>query len=192
MGTFCTNITLLGADRAAVEAYLVEHGRAAFVGTWGAHTVVFDEQGEAQDGSHAALAAELSAVLGCVAVAALDHDSDILYLQLFESGEVRGEYNSAPGYFEDDPDAGPGPGGPEAWALGLDPASLVALVGRGDADRVAAITGTDAVFAEDVHAALLEELGLPLAACGFGFSYLSRGELPDDADAGNLRRVPVG
>ena len=186
MGTFCTNITLVGVDPSVVEPLLIEAGRPAYVGGWDGHTVVFDEAGEAQDGSHASLAADLSARLGCVAVAALNHDDDILYLQVFEAGTVRGEYHSQPEAFAEDPDA---PGGDERWLLGLDPAALVALVGRGDPDRVAAIAAGDAVFAGDVHHALLTELGLPLAACGFGYRYLSNGDAPDDAAAGALHEV---
>ena len=206
MGTFCTNITLVGADPVAVEQLLVDAGRAAFVGSWDGDTVVYDERGEAQDGSHAALAQELSAVLGCVAVASLNHDDDILYLQVFERGEVRGEYNSAPDYFDDGGDgmavgpdtaiddipriglaAGPDP---QRWLLGLDPATLVRLVGRGDADRLAGIAAGDALFASDLHAEILDELGLPQAACGTGYRYLTNGELPEDADAGGLHEVP--
>ena len=197
MGTFCTNITLIGADPAAVEAHLVAIGRTAYLGTWGDRTVVYDEVGEAQDGSHAALAAELSEVLGCVAVASLDHDDDILYLQVFGHGESLGEYNSAPDYFDDDDeddeddverDEGDD-GSPARWALGLDPETLVRAVGHGDAAHLAVIADRDAVFATDLHLAIVTELGLPTAACGVGFTYLSRGELPADAEAGGLHLV---
>src|SRR5690349_2166765 len=91
VGTFCTNVTLVGVDPAAVEPLLRAPSRPAFIGSWDGHTIVYDEAGEAQDGSHSELAAELSGTLGCVAVAALVHDDDILYLQVFEAGEVRGE-----------------------------------------------------------------------------------------------------
>jgi hypothetical protein len=202
MGSFATNITLVRVAPSAVEPLLVEAGRSAFIGGQDIHTVVYDEQGEAQDGSHAALAQELSARLGCVAVASLNHDDDILYLQVFEGGEVRGEYNSAPDYFADaygfdDPDAEPDAGdggdvgvGGERFSLGLDPARFAALVGHGDADRLAALMAGDEVFASDLHHAVASELGLPTAACGFGFTYLARGELPDELGDDDLHRVP--
>lgn len=178
MGTFCTNSTLIGADPAAVEAHLVTIGAPAYLGTWGDRTVVYDEAGEAQDGSHAALAAELSEVLGCVAVASLNHDDDILYLQVFEHGRSLGELNSAPDYFDDDDDdddaatggldgADDPAAGPSRWALGLDAEVLVRVVGHGDPVRLAAIADRDMVFATDLHRALVAELGLPTAACGF-------------------------
>lgn len=204
MGSFCTNITLVGVDPDAVAPLLEQAGRAAYLGGAGGHTVVYDELGEAQDGSHAALAQELSAALGCVALASLNHDDDILYLQAFEDGEVRGEYNSAPDHFDDvdelvelgvvdpEPAAGPGAGGlgRERWNLGLDPARLVALVGTGDADSLAHVAASDAVFASDLHAQLVEVLGLPAAAVGAGYRYLERGEVPTDLDG--LRRVGPG
>lgn len=197
MGAFCTNITLIGADPAAVEAHLVTIGRTAYLGTWGNSTVVYDEVGEAQDGSHAALAAELSDVLGCAAVASLNHDDDILYLQVFEQGRSLGELNSAPDYFDDDDDSSTAAldgaddpaAGPSPWALGLDPEMLVRTVGHGDPARLAAIADRDAVFASDLHLAIVTELGLPSAACGVGFTSLSRGELPADAEAGGLHLV---
>jgi len=228
MGSFCTNITLIGADPAAAEAHLLAVGRAAYLGTWGNHTVVYDEVGEAQDGSHAALAAELSDVLGCVSLASLNHDDDIVYLQVFRWGQSLGEFNSAPDYFDDEdgaggatrgwsdgvgsfalgdlvdvderataepdaPDAVVDPGtvtaGPSRWALGLDAAALVRVVGHGDPARLAAVAAADEVFARDLHHAMVTELGLPAAACGFGFTYLSNGELPDDADDGGLHLV---
>lgn len=196
MGTFATTITLVGVDASAVEPLLVERGRSAYVGTWGGDTVVFEAAGEVQDGSHATLALDLSAVLGCVALATLNHDDDVLYVQVFESGAARGELNTAPDFFADafgdgaelDLELGPD-GEPARWAQGLDPAALVALVGRGDVDRVAAVAGGDAVFASDVHAALVAELGLPAAAVGLGYRYLAQGERPADAEAGGLRHV---
>ena len=85
-------------------------------------------------------------------------------------------YNSAPDYFDDIPDDIPRIGlaaapGADRWLLGLDPAGLVRLVGAGDAERLATIAAGDEVFATDLHASMLEELRLPLAACGVGYRY---------------------
>ncbi len=196
MGSFCTNVTLVGVDPAAAEPLLVAAARPSFIGSWDGHTVVYDEGGEAQDGSHAELAAELSGTLGCVAVAALVHDDDILYLQVFEDGEVRGEFNSAPDYFDDIPADIPRIGlaaapGADRWLLGLDPAGFVRLVGAGDVERLTTIAAGDEVFATDLHATMFEELRLPLAACGFGFRALSQGERPADAEAGRLHPIEL-
>src|SRR5262245_42180319 len=123
MGNFYTNVTLSDVDPAAVEAWLVGDGRQAFVGTWGRHTVVYDSAGEIQDGSHAQLAERLSAVFGCAALAALNHDDDVLVLDLYVDGASRGEFNSLPEFFADD--------GEEAamWSGGLDVAALIAVYG---------------------------------------------------------------
>ncbi len=184
MGNFYTNVTLLGADPAAVQGWLRASGRRCYLGTWGQHTVVFDEAGEAQDGSHAGLAAELAAAIGCGAIAALNHDDDVLLLQAFSSEVLVGEYNSCPDYFADmDEDGEEGvdgePGAP-SWSHGFGPDDLVRLCGTGTPATLAAIMQTDEVFAVDLHAKIAAELGLPGAACGVGYTYLAQGVLPTD------------
>lgn len=47
------------------------------------------------------------------------------------------------------------------------------------------------VFAIDRHAALVEVLGLPSQAVGFGFEYIENDELPDDLDPEDLYRVDL-
>ena len=182
MGSFYTNVTLVGIDAAPVIELLESQGRRAFVGIVGPDLVVYDEAGESQDGSHAALAAELSTIFATKSLAALNHDDDILFLQAFDEGTLVGEYNSDPDYFED---MGGGPG--EAGSL--DGAALTALFGRGDAVAVQALLDEDAVFASDQHAAILDVLGLPAAACPFGFNYLRDGDIPDGLDDSTLRRI---
>ena len=184
MGNFYTNITVVGVDGGRVATWLEEAGRTAYVGTWGADTVVFDRDGEAQDGSHTTLAAELSAVLGAPTIAILNHDDDVLMLDAFDSGVLRGSYNSCPDYFGDDDDDDES--GTPSWSLDLDPAALVALVGRGDAAVLATIMGGDELFAVDLHAAIVAALGLPDAAAGLGYRYLEHG---DEHGGGDLRRV---
>ena len=186
MGSFYTNVTLVGVDAAPVLEWLATQSRRAFVAIVGPDLVVYDEAGESQDGSHAALAAELSTIFATSALAALNHDDDILFLQAFDQGALVGEYNSQPDYFGDDGDAD-GPGGSDPGSL--DGATLVTLFGRGDAAAVQAVLDEDAVFASEQHLAVVEQLGLPLAAAGFGYTYVSNGEHPDGLDEDTLRRV---
>jgi len=187
MGNFYTNITVVGGDSARIASWLDGAHRAAFVGTWDGHTVVFDRDGEAQDGSHTTLAAELSAVLDSPAIAVLNHDDDVLMLDVFDAGTLRGSYNSCPDYFGDDDDDDES--GSPSWSLDLDPAAIVALVGRGDAGALATVMGGDELFAIDLHAAIVEELGLPDAAVGLGYRYLDQGDVPESPATGGLRHV---
>ena len=149
MGSFYTNVTLVGVDAAPVLDWLDGQGRQAYVAIVGPDLVVYDAAGESQDGSHATLAAELSTIFATKALAALNHDDDILFLQAFDQGTLVGEYNSQPDYFDDG----------------------------------------DAVFASDQHVAVVEHLGLPLAAAGFGYTYIANGEHPEGVDAETLRQV---
>jgi hypothetical protein len=88
MGNFYTNYTLRGPSQQAVAAALA--GRAAFVTP--AHNgsvVVFDEKSESQDlGAIAEFAARLSREFDCPVLALLNHDDDILWYQLYLSGEL--------------------------------------------------------------------------------------------------------
>jgi hypothetical protein len=186
MGSFYTNVTLVGVDAAPVLEWLDAQGRQAYVAIVGPDLVVFDAAGESQDGSHAALASELSTIFGAKALAALNHDDDILFLQAFDRGTLVGEYNSQPDYFGEDGDED-GPGGSDPGSL--DGATLVALFGAGEASTLQALLDEEAVFASDQHVAIVEHLGLPLAAAGFGYTYLSNGEHPDGVDADTLRQV---
>ncbi len=185
MGSFYTNVTLVGVDAAPVLDWLDGQGRQAYVAIVGPDLVVYDAAGESQDGSHATLAAELSTIFATKALAALNHDDDILFLQAFDQGTLVGEYNSQPDYFDDGDAEGPGGSDPGS----LDGATLVALFGTGDAEALQALLDGDAVFASDQHVAVVEHLGLPLAAAGFGYTYIANGEHPEGVDAETLRQV---
>ena len=175
MGSFYTNITLKGqTQQQAVEAMA---GRVAFVSpTVRDATVIFDQECEEQlTAALAALAAQLSTTLSCPALAVMNHDDDVLWLQLFEGGSSPGgEYVSAPGYFT----------GTSSPPAGSDPGALATAFGVPQAaDEVERIlqqgTGESGyVFALEQHSDLLKALGLPSFASEVGFTYLSEGEFP--------------
>jgi hypothetical protein len=187
MGNFYTNYTLRGPSQQAVAAALA--GRAAFVTP--AHNgsvVVFDEKSESQDlGAIAEFAARLSREFDCPVLALLNHDDDILWYQLYLSGELTDEYDSSPGYFDSSADP-TGPAGGDArklcTAFG---ASCVAEVER--ILRRSSFDEDGYAFAVERHADLARALGIPSFSVGAGYRYVAEGELPDGLDEHDLTRV---
>lgn len=177
MGNFYVNYTLRGVSQKAVAAALA--GRSAIITPdQNGCVVAFDEESDTQDGKVITeLGSRLSRVLSCPVLAVLNHDDDILWYQLFESGVVTDEYDSSPGYF--DPSAEPsGPAGGDAIKLcaafeGND-APAVENVLRKACDHEHGYG-----FAVERHADLVTALGLPAFAVGTGYRYVCGGELPE-------------
>ena len=149
MGRFYSNYTLRGPSQPEVASALA--GRSAFVTH--AHNgcvVVYDEASEAQDFAIIReLGARLSLQLRRPVLAAVVHDDDILFFQLYEGGEVTDDYDSSPGYF----DAEAEPSAPD----GGDADRLCAAFGTSNAAEVSAILrkstyDDDGPFATDRHA----------------------------------------
>lgn len=101
MGGMYTNITLRGPTLDSVLAYLNAQAIVAYVAApQGPYVVVYDQASESQE--EAILTArteQLSRQFECAALAALNHDDDILMYWLYEKGEQIDHYDSAPGYF---------------------------------------------------------------------------------------------
>jgi hypothetical protein len=188
MGSFYTNITLRTTQQNRVVDTLSAGGRTAFVSQpQNGCIVVYDSDTEDQDiDSLRELGDSLSVKLGCVALAVLIHDDDLLLYTLHESGKVVDEYASAS---FDETDAAP---------EGGDSARLCRAFGASDATRVETILRTDRaggsgggyVFETERHEDLVNALGLPLFAVATGFHYLDEGELPEGATPGTF--VSVG
>jgi hypothetical protein len=179
VGAFYTNITLRTRDQARVAATLKAAKRQAFVSApSNGCTVVYDRESEEQDVDVLKdLAGSLSARLGCVALAVLNHDDDVLIYTLHEDGRLVDEYNSSPEYFESGPGASPEGGDAERLCrdFGAD----------GKVDDVETVLrtpwGTDDgfVFEMERHQELVTLLGLPSASVPAGYNYLEEGEFPD-------------
>ena len=186
MGQFYTNFTCRGPSQQEVASALA--GRSAIVTT--AHNgcvVAYDEASEAQDFAIIGeLGARLSSELHCPVLAAVVHDDDILFFQLYEGGEVTDDYDSSPGYFDADAE----PSAPD----GGDAHRLCAAFGTTNVSEVSAILrkstyDDDGPDAADRHAQLVAALGLPPWAVGAGFSYVAEGEIPDGLSEAQLLKT---
>lgn len=180
MGNSYCNVTLLGTNVDDVRSVAP---RSAFVTSQHDAVVLFaeaDDEGTSRSGER------LSAVLGCVAVSVTVHDDDIFVFEVHDRGrsvvsfavpDPAEFFGFEPEMLTDfDPELLDEIGGlsPSDGAGVPAPDAIVAAVQRGDVDAVGAALAEDVVFATQRHAAMAEALGLPLAAVGWGYRYLSR------------------
>jgi hypothetical protein len=174
MGNFYTNITL---DRpaAAAAAELTAAGRNAYVAATGERCVVYDGECESQDTQVlAALAEHLATRLDTWALAVLNHDDDVLWLQLYFGADLVAEYANR--------------GGPRT-----DVGALCRTLGRpGDVTAVWVLLRLPFLLQVWRHRRLVRRLRLPEAAVGFGFTYIARGEAPTGVAPDRLLRVRGG
>ena len=178
MGNFYTSYTLRGPDQNAVAAIMA--GRSALVTP--AHdgcVVVFDEESDGQnDEIIAELASRLSGQFRCPLLAVMNHDDSILWFQLYLSGELVNEYNSAPGYFEteDEEAAAAGPEGGDAKKLCAAFESNEIVKVEKILREPGAADGSY-VFEIERHIDLARALGIPEFGAG-GFNQISEEALP--------------
>jgi hypothetical protein len=185
MGNFYVNYTLRTSDPLTVQKALV--GRAAVITpAKDGYVVVFDSESDDQDLRVVeALGAELSSALRCVVLAVLNHDDDVLWFRLFDSGAVLDEYNSCPGYFE----------GGSTTPEGGNGKTLCKAFGKSAPERereVEAILHDSSrarfTFEVERHEALTKALGLPDWAVGMSYRYIDNGEMPDGLREDDLLR----
>ena len=187
MGNFYTNYTLRGPTQNEVAAALT--GRNAVVAPQrNGCVVVFDEQSDEQDmGRITELASQLSRTLRCPVLAILNHDDDVLWYQLHESGDLSDEYNSSPGYFGEPAESSDPAGG--------DARKLCAAFSAANIEVVEAILRKPScdpegyVFAFDRHADLVCALGLPEFVVGTAFSSFDHDEYPESITSEDIVRT---
>jgi hypothetical protein len=187
MGNFYTNHTLRGPAQQAVASALAGHS-AVVAPIQDGCVVVFDEQSDYQDTRVISnLAERLSREFDCPVLATLNHDDDILWYQLYLSGQLADEYDSCPGYFDDSAE----PSGP----AGGDAQKLCDAFGASDAAKVERILRKSAIdqdgyaFAVERHMDLTRVLGIPSSAAGTGYRSIIDGELPDGIEEDDLVKV---
>ncbi len=165
MGNFYTNVTLRTSDRQSLIEYMRANGRNCFVSpTYKGFTVVYDRLCDEQDVRDLELlTTELSSQFHCAALATLNHDDDVLWMGLAREGEWLTTYRSDQVF------------GGSAWQMAreFNVVGLIPLIWF-------LMRWPIMLFAIWRHAALASVLGVPKAAVGFGYKYLSRGEKPDE------------
>jgi len=183
MGLFYTNLSVYRPARPALLTELRRLKRNAFLSpTINEHTVVFDKAIEGQSiEAIEELGKAVSRALSCSALAAVLHDDDVLYLCLFQNGQVQDYYDSCPAYF--DPDSEPRPpegGNSQLLCKAFDRANRVKRVEellRADLleDELPGILGEF-----ERHVALAAELGLPPFVAGVCYSSIVGDYVPKE------------
>ncbi|MFF9059800.1 hypothetical protein ACIRPQ_17995 [Streptomyces sp. NPDC101213] len=192
MGTFYGNVLVARPCEEAVPLLAGEglSGYALPVGP--GHTVVHPDP----DTSSLDVAGRLSKVLGAPTVGTYVFDSDVVVMFVFEDGALRLDYDSCPGYFdEQETDENGNPPTPVDDFVfpapeGVDPDAFLPLA-AGPVDRAAlesALRGVPLdpddgdegryVLAEAQHYDVMACLRLDASRLTTGFRYLARGELP--------------
>jgi hypothetical protein len=181
MGAFYVNYTVKLADQKSVVQAL--SGRKAFVSPeWNGFTVVFDEQSDNQDQEAiATLAGQLSASLQSTVLTLLNHDSDILWYQLYESGTLSDQYNSTPDYWSSKSELSPPEGGDAKRLCAAFKCNQITEV-----ERILRASWERYPDATDRHADLVRVLNLPSFTVGYGFGAIARGYLPEGLSAESL------
>lgn len=179
MGSFYTNHTVRGPSQVQLLEWLRD--RPALVSkAEGGQVVVLDAECEDQDGEVlAGLASKISKQFNCAVLAVLNHDDDVLYFELYESGSKTDEYNSSPSFFDESAETDEPVGG--------DAERLCNVFNAADPAKVEAALRGDYVFAFERHRDLALALGLPMFSVGLGYNYVSEGDLPPDAPDGEYK-----
>ncbi len=97
VGSFYTNVTVVGAPAKKITKWLKKEGRRGFVASDNRCTIIFDAQAEKQDGSNAALGRDIATAFRCLTIAVTVHDDSVLYFDIYQGAGHVDHYDSAPG-----------------------------------------------------------------------------------------------
>jgi hypothetical protein len=202
MGNWYTNVSLKGVQQSAAVAVLEDLGRRAYVtpdtSGW---VVVYDQETDQFDlNVLESLALTLSTRLSCTALASCNADDDVLWLALYENGNLATRYASSRQSFEDG----------NEFPKERDAAEVLCRAfqkpdATGDVLRILrrshGIFGLLSLFLKvrlayvtevQRHLDLSEALGMPRAAVGLGYGYIQKGEAPEGIEHAALRRTTAG
>jgi hypothetical protein len=184
MGAFYVNYTFKGADREAVMLALA--GRKAFVSAkQNQYVFAFDKESDHQDQAQIAkLAARASSITRSTVFVVLNHDSDILWYQLYEVGQLTDQYNSTPDYWSPKSEASHPKGGNAIRLCAAFGSKEIA-----EAERILRAPRESYPDATRRHSDLLRLLRLPELAVGYGFSAIERGYIPQGMSTEDLIAV---
>jgi hypothetical protein len=175
MGNFYTNIVVQGAKAPQAISALESEGRRAFVAVVDQSTFVYDELCDEQDPEELRkLAKVLSRTCDAPALAALNHDDDVLWLALARNGNVVNVYDSFPEF-----SSGGFPGAPSVDHLDALCDAFNASSNRVEIETLLRAPRADVTFEVQRHERLLELLGIDAPAGLMGFRYVSEGELEE-------------
>lgn len=202
MGNWYTNICVKGQPQHAVVASLDELGRLAYVtpevGGW---VIVYDQESDKFDLNELeSLALTISTRLSCTTLASFNADDDVLWLGVYEKGELATRYASDETQFADGSEFPPAREAAEVLCKIFDrrekqaqvrrilrrPHSILVLI-------FVLLRIRFAYLAEVLrHGDLAETLDIPRGSVGFGYKYVERGETPDGLDRESLRKTLNG
>jgi hypothetical protein len=182
MGSFYANISIRTAAVETVAGALKKLKRRGYLARQGDWCIFYDsaiDTAEPEEIGHLAL--QLSAECSAPTFAVSNYDDDVLWYGLYDGARTISEYNSAPGYFDG---SASGPEGGDSFAISQ---SLRIPETQSVVENI--LRNREYVFAGERHRDLAVALKLPSASVGFGFTYLDRGELPNDFQGSDLLRI---
>ena len=140
----------------------------------GGWVALYDEAAAGAEGGLATLAALASESLSVPAFSAMVHDSDVLYLELFDRRKCIDRYDSHPGYF------GERVSKKKRQALVGSPDKWTPLLAAGHTqDELRAAWSAEDLFAERTLARTCELVGCDPARAAVGFRYVDPARLPE-------------
>ena len=190
MGNFYVNITIRKVTAQEILKYLEAKNLTAFVvESPEDYCTIYEEKCDEQDKQHiTSLLKDISSQFMCPAIGVLNHDDDILAYELWSKGEKVDEYDSCPAYFTGD-ESCMEPEGGNAKVLSEFMGNGTNLKAIEEALKAAGTEEEGFVFAVDRHEALAEAIGLPDHTVGYGFRYISEGEIPEDLQSEDIIRT---
>jgi len=202
MGNWYTNVAVKGPQQAQVVALLEELGHRAYVtpdtSGW---IVVYDQQTDEFDlGLLESLALTLSTRLFCTALASCNADDDLLWLALYENGNLSTRYASSRKSFEDGEEFPDLKDAAQVFARVFEKSGAEEQVlsilrkSHGILGLLHIVFKARLAYIVEIqrHLDLSDLLGMPRAAVGLGYSYVNRGETPEGMDRATLRRTMIG
>lgn len=172
MGNFYTNITVVGHGATACVKVLSDLRCEAYVVEVNNFCVVYDRECDEQNTEVlAALTEHLATRLDTVTLAVLNHDDDILWLQLYDRSDLVAEYANR--------------NGPKTNIR-----ALCRTLGKShDFWLVWWLLCRPFLFQFSRHDRLVKHFGLPEAAVGSGYTYISHGDIPIGVTEESIVRV---
>ncbi len=173
VGNFYTNFTIVGADsEEALGAVKALRRRAYVISSKLGATVIYDQECDEQNVHEiVTLGGQLAEEFGAPVIGVLNHDDDHLLIWVFRPGRdvvAYGSWIDAPGF---------------AWTLSRAKGGVLAY------PLIVGVLGWPIVVFQFLrHKALVALLSLPPCAVGFGYTYLSRGEIPPGCSVEDVKR----